>query len=145
MIQLARAVLAWRQPQVVGQRIGGAKAVHGPEFQDQADRRVPAHARLRTQRLDQRSVLGAVRQFVQFGVQALGLLVGHRAQLLVDLYAQSYRLGQGLPAQPGAVHLPARGRQRAQPALFLQQTADADLRSLALLEALRVRAPELSL
>jgi hypothetical protein len=55
------------------------------------------------------------------------------------------RLWQALTAEPDTVHLPARCRQWAQPPVFLHQAAEAHLRSLALLEALRVRAAELSL
>ena len=41
------------------------------------------------------------------------------------------------------MYCPARHREWPQPPLLLHQTADADLRPLAFLEALRVRAPEL--
>jgi hypothetical protein len=71
-------------------------------------------------------------------LQRLGFVVGQGPHRQQRLHAQRHVLGQLLHAQPLAVGLPARPRRRAAAPVLLQQTANADLRPLALLDRLAV-------
>jgi hypothetical protein len=72
------------------------------------------------------------------------LLIGAGAELREGRDAVLDGRWQRLRRQPARVHRPAGARRRAQTPLFLQQTADANLRALALFDTLRIRAPELA-
>jgi hypothetical protein len=100
---------------------------------------------LRTAAFDQIAVGLAARLHVELRAHGCGLLFGSCSQLLVHVYAGTHGCRQVLRLQPFAVGCPARSGQGAEVSLLLHQTADAYLRSLALLDALYVRTPELAL